>query len=65
MTGKTFFKISMYLPKLEIIESSISNVFTDDWFGKLFWSLNLLYQPGLPILEVGIKCDVSIKGWSI
>ena len=60
-----FFQISGYLPKLETIESPISNIFADDRQSKLFWSLNLLYQPGLPIVEVGIKCDVSMKSWSI
>ena len=54
--------ISWYLPKLDVIESPISNIFDDDCFSKLFCSLNLLYQPALPILVVRIKCDVSIKG---
>ena len=62
---KTFFQISGYLPKVEITEPPISNIFADYWFSKLFWSLKFLFQPGLPILEVGIKCDVSIKSWSI
>ena len=60
-----FFEIWGYLPKMEITESPISNTFADHWFSKLFRSLNLLYQPGLPILEVGIKCYASIKSWSI
>ena len=25
----------------------------------------MLYQPGLPILEVGIICDVFIKGYNL
>ena len=54
---KRFFQISEHLPKLEIIESPISNIFADDLFSKLFLS-------GLPIPEVRIKCDVSIKSWS-
>ena len=60
-----FFQISGYLPKLEIIEPPIGNSFANDWFSKLSWSLNLLYQTGLPILDVGIKYDVSSKSWSI
>ena len=56
------FQISGYLSKLERIESPISNIFDDDWFSKQFCSLDLLYQPGLPILVAGIKCDLSIKG---
>ena len=31
---KYFYQISGYLPKLEIIESPISNIFYDDWFSK-------------------------------
>ena len=52
-----FFQISGYLPKLEIIESPVSNIFDNDWFSKKFCSLNLLYQPGLSSFEVRIKCE--------
>ena len=31
-----FIQISGYLPKLEIIESAINNIFADDCFSKLF-----------------------------
>ena len=37
-----FFQISGYLPKLEIIELPISKIFDNDWFSKLFCSLNLV-----------------------
>ena len=38
------------------------NILNTKIIGKIYCFLNFLYQPGLPILEVGIKSDVSIKG---
>ena len=39
---------------------TIKYFFDDDWISKPIWSLNLIYQPGLPVLKVGIKRDATV-----
>ena len=61
MAEKIVFPNFRVSPKLEIKESPISNIFYD-WFSKQFCPLNFSYQSGLPILDDGIKSNISMKG---